>query len=374
MNALRLAHRRLRSRSLAIGQTALAALAAWYLCVWILPDPQPVFACIATVIAIGATHGQHTQRALHLTAGVVLGLALSALLVHLIGTGPWQLALLVVVAMSVAVLFNGSDLVIGEAAVSAMLLLMIGGTNAPNRIFEAIIGGVVALAVAVIFPPKAILHVGRAGQTVLAALGQSLERIAAALAAGDADKAESALTQARAIDALLDVLDDALETGRETVRTAPTRFGEREPVERYSRSFEQLDLAVRNTRVLARHAHRALRFGQASAGVAAAVTDLARAVWDLAAAYDEPQRAHDARTHAARAAANASHDALGESVRSTAVDLMRAAELVAGAPHELPTEEILLGLDGQVVELSGVRNERNAAATRASSTSIESAA
>jgi len=284
--------------------------------------------------------------------------------VHLIGTGPWQLALLVVVAMSVAVLFNGSDLVIGEAAVSAMLLLMIGGTNAPNRIFEAVIGGVVALAVAVIFPPKAILHVGRAGQSVMAALGQSLERIAAALAAGDADKAETALTQARAIDALLDALDDALETGRETVRTAPTRFGEREPVERYGRSFEQLDLAVRNTRVLARHAHRALRFGQAPAGVAAAVTDLARAVWDLAAAYDDPTRAADAREHASRAAAGATTDALGESVRSTAVDLMRAAELVAGAPHELPTEEILLALPDQpadVVDLTGARSERNAA-------------
>ena len=29
-------------------------------------------------------------------------------------------------------------------------------------------------------------------------------------------------------------------------------------------------------------------------------------------------------------------------MRSTAVDLMRAAELVAGAPDELPTEELLL--------------------------------
>ena len=137
----------------------------------------------------------------------------------------------------------------------------------------------------------------------MAALGQSLERVASALAAGDADRAEAALTQARAIDPLLDALDDALETGRETVRTAPTRFGEREPVERYGRSFEQIDLAVRNTRVLARHAHRALRSGQAPTGVAAAVTDLARAVWDLAAAFDEPERAALAREHAARAAA-----------------------------------------------------------------------
>lgn len=342
MNALRLARRRLASRSLAIGQTALAALAAWYLSVWLLPDPQPVFACIATVVAIGATHGQHRQRALHLALGVVLGLSLAALLVHLIGTGPWQLALLIVVAMSIAVLLNGSDLVIGEAAVSAMLLLMIGGTSAPNRVAEAVIGGIVALAVAVLFPPNAILHVGRAGQAVMAQLGQALERVAVALATGDADRAEAALAHARSIDPLLDALEDALDTGRETVRTAPTRFGEREAVDRYGRSFEQLDLAVRNTRVLARHAHRALRAGTAPDGIAGAVTDLARAVWELAAAYDEPERAERARDHATRAAAGATRDALGESVRSTAVDLMRAAELAAGDPYGLPTEEILL--------------------------------
>lgn len=342
MTTLRLARHRLSSRSLAILQTACAALVAWHLSVWLLPDPQPVFACIATVIAIGATHGQHRQRAVQLTCGVVIGLALAALLVHVIGSGPFQLALLVILAMSIAVLFNGSDIVIGEAAVSAMLLLIVG-SSAPNRVLEAVIGGAVALAVAVLFPPNAILHVGRAGQAVLGALGQSLERVAGALAAGDADRAETALTAARAIDPLLDALDDALEVGRETVRTAPTRFGAREPVERYARSFEQLDLAVRNTRVLARHALRALRSG-APIMVGDAVADLARAVWELAGAYDEPERAAAARRFAAQAAAAAPADALGESVRSTAVDLLRAAELVAGVPDELPTEEILLAV------------------------------
>ena len=148
----------------------------------------------------------------------------------------------------------------------------------------------------------------------------------------------------RARSTAIDTLDDALATGRETVRTAPARFAAREPVERYDRSFEQIDLAVRNTRVLARHAHRALRSGQAPAEVAPAVGDLARSVWELAASYDEPERADEARDLASRAAAGTATDALGESVRSTAVDLMRAAELVSGAPDEMPTEELLLGI------------------------------
>ena len=41
------ARRRLNARALAILQTAVAALAAWYLCIPLLPDEKPVFACIA---------------------------------------------------------------------------------------------------------------------------------------------------------------------------------------------------------------------------------------------------------------------------------------------------------------------------------------
>src|SRR5262249_54955031 len=152
MTALRLAHRRLHSHTLAILQTAVAALVAWYACVLLLPDPQPVFACIATVVAIGASHGAHRQRALSLAGAVVLGLGLADALVHVIGTGAPQLALLVVLAMSAAILLNGSDIVVSEAAVSAMLLVLAGPGTGFNRIFEAIIGGAVALAVVLLVP------------------------------------------------------------------------------------------------------------------------------------------------------------------------------------------------------------------------------
>ena len=113
------------------------------------------------------------------------------------------MAVLIVLAMSIAVLLNGSDLVISEAAVSAMLLLMVGpeaGAFSPNRILEAVIGGGVALAVALLVPPNAALHVGRAAQAVFGQLGRALERVATALEAGDAERADAALAEARAID------------------------------------------------------------------------------------------------------------------------------------------------------------------------------
>src|SRR6185503_19232610 len=102
--------------------------------------------------------------------------------------------------------------------------------------------------------------------------------------------------------------------------------------DRYDRSLGQIDLAVRNTRVLARHSLRAILAGESPVELRDAVHDLAGSVWALAASYDEPERAEEARALAEVAAP----------VRSTAVDLMRAAELVAGEPEELATEELLL--------------------------------
>ena len=303
------ARRRLNARTFAILQTALAALIAWYLCVLVLPDPQPIFACIATVISIGATHGAHRQRATQLVAGVVCGLARRGRDHPLHrdrraaagGDGDPR-----DVGRRAAQRLRARDLRgrgLGDAAGDDRPAG--GGAFSPNRILEAAIGGAVALAVTLLFSPDPILPVSRAAQAVFGRLGRALERTATALDAGDAGRAEQALEQARSIDGLLREFDDALATSRETVRTAPTRFGDREPIDRYDRSLEQIDLAVRNTRVLARHSLRAIRAGETPVQLRDAVSDLAGSVWALAASYDEPERAGEARELASAAAVSA---------------------------------------------------------------------
>src|SRR4051812_18437774 len=171
---LTIARRRLSPRAVAIVQTAVAATAAWYIAALITSDRQPVFASIAAIIAIGASHGQHRQRALQLAGGVVLGLMLGDLIIHVIGSGPPQIAVMVVLAMGAAVLLGGSEMVISEAAVSAILLVALnpGAGYSPNRVLEALIGGGIALIVsALLFPPDPALQVGRAAQAVFGELG-----------------------------------------------------------------------------------------------------------------------------------------------------------------------------------------------------------
>src|SRR3954471_20265049 len=357
---------RLRPRLLPIAHTAAAAVIAWYLALVLLPDPRPAFASIAAVIAVGATYGHRGARAAELIGGVVVGLSVADVLVRAIGVGPLQMGLMVVIAMSTAVMLGGGALLVTEAAVSALLLLAavdpaaatVGPGLSPIRFAEALIGGGVALGVtSLFFPPDPALIVGRAVQSVFAELGRSLERIAGALADGDADAAQRALQSARDIEGHIDALDDAFSAGRETARLAPPRRRARGQVERYGRTLAQVDFAVRNTRVLARAALRFTRAGEpAPPELTEAVRDLGASVWELAAAYDDPRRTGEvtrlARAAAARAAAvveRAGAPAIVEiagQVRSTAFALVRAAELVArdapAAPEELPTEELLL--------------------------------
>ncbi|HET8758878.1 MAG TPA: FUSC family protein [Solirubrobacteraceae bacterium] len=349
---------RLRGRMLAVVQTAAAAVVAWYVAVLLLPDPRPAFAAIAAVIAVGATHGQRTGRAIQLVGGVVLGITVATLLLDVIGTGAWQMGVLVVVAMGAAVALGAPEMVVVEAGVSAILLVALDPGAAtgfsPNRILEGVIGGATALAVsATFFPPDPALGPGRAAQAMFVELGRALERIAAALESRDAGAAERALVDARSIDPLLRSVEAEIETGRETAKYSPAPRASRALLDRYERSIPQIDYAVRNTRVLARNVVALVRDGDdVPESLPNAVRGLSHSVWELAASYDAPSHAEPGRRLAVRAATDAAAVAherpdavlVGGQVRSVAVDLVRAAELVAEdarPAHELPTEELL---------------------------------
>jgi uncharacterized membrane protein YgaE (UPF0421/DUF939 family) len=357
--ALRITRTRLRGRMLPIVQNATAAMAAWLLASALLPDPRPAFAAIAAVIAVGVTHGERLGRALQLVGGVVLGITVATLLVSIIGTGAWQIGVLVALAMTAAVAVGGGELLVVESAVSAILLVALDPGAAegfsPTRIAEGAIGGGVALVVgSLLFPPDPALAPGRAAQAMFVELGRALERIATALEAHDAGAAERALVEARGIDEMVRSVEDEVGTGRETARYTPPRRSSRAQLDRYARSMPQVDYAVRNTRVLARHALSLVREQeQVPDGLAAAVRDLSHAVWELAASYDAPSHAEPARRLAVQAAAGVA--AIPETgtdlvlvrgqVRSAAADLVRAAELVTSEtedPDERPTEELLV--------------------------------
>ncbi len=138
-----------------IVQAALAAGLSWLVAVHIIGHRVPFFAPVAAVVCLGITLGQRLRRAIELIVGVGLGVGVGDLLISAIGTGPWQIALVVALAMSIAVLLDGGAVITVQAAVSAILvatLYLPGDTSGVDRLVDGLIGGATGLLVVGVFP------------------------------------------------------------------------------------------------------------------------------------------------------------------------------------------------------------------------------
>jgi uncharacterized membrane protein YccC len=304
----------------------------------VIGNEQPFFAPITAVISLGLALGQRGRRAVEVVFGVAVGLTVADLIVRVIGTGPVQIGVVVTLAMAAVVLFTDRTLLVNQAAISAILVMVLqspGADFSPDRFFNALVGGGVALAVNFLFPVNPERVVERAARPIFDDLVAALEDIAAALERGDLELAERALARARELDDRVRDFDTALAAGYETARLSPTRRRSLKRLEFYSSASIMIELAVINTRVLARGAANAIRRGDPiPPALPQAVLDLSRAVSSLAAFLERPGPPDEARRFALEAARRATeilkerHD-LGISVlvgqiRSAAVDLLRS--------------------------------------------------
>ena len=328
----------LRATAAALLQTSAAAGLAWYLAHDVLGHRSAFFAPIAAVIALGLGPGNHTKRAVEMVVGVAVGILIGDALISGIGRGPGQVALVVILAMSGAILLGGGTLVVSQAASSGVLVATVVAPShglVPTRFVDALVGGAVGLAVLVVAPRNPVKLVHRAAIPVFAELAAVLDDVAAALQARDLPAMERALERARATDGLLANLRDALVHAEETVRLAPTQWSERGRIERYVQAAPQVEFAMRNARVLARAGVRAVELEpRIPSDLVAAVSHLAVAARGLEPALESQGEAAAARASALLAAGEATRsleeemgfaiNVLVGQVRATATDLLRA--------------------------------------------------
>lgn len=316
----------------------MASSLAYFFAFYVVGHQRPFFAPIAAVICLSVTLGKRRRRVLDLVFGVAVGLTIADVIVRFIGTGTVQIGVVVLLAMVAAVFFGGGVLLVNQAAISALLVVLLQPPDtvfSPNRFIDALVGGGVALAINYLFPVNPERLVEGAARPVFEELVGVLEEVAAALEAGDADRANQALLKARDIDDRVRRFYEALDAGHETARLSPTRRRSLRHLELYAAAGSRIELAVINVRVLARGAANAARRGDpVPPKLPEAILDLARAVRSLASYLEESQEPEEARRYALKAAEGATalleerHD-LGVSVlvgqiRSAAVDLLRS--------------------------------------------------
>ncbi len=130
-------------------------------------------------------------------------------------------------------------------------------------------------------------------------------------------------------------LNEALQAGHETARLSPTRRRSLRHLDLYASAGSRIELAVINTRVLARGAFNTVRRGDDIPDkLPEAVLDLSRSVKALSTFLEEDEGPEPARRHALDAARRATEvledrhelaiSVLVGQVRSAAVDLLRS--------------------------------------------------
>ncbi|MGA8209161.1 MAG: FUSC family protein [Nocardioidaceae bacterium] len=245
---------RLRSKAWHVGQASVAAGTAWYVAHDLVGHPRPFFAPIVAVICLGTSYGQRLRRVGELTVGVAVGVFLADVLLLLIGTGPWQISVVVGLAMTVALLLNGGTLFVTQAAVQAIVVVTLIATPgyAFTRWLDAVIGGGVALLAATIVPRAPLMRPRQQAALVVRRIADLLREGASSATDGDVERAMAVLADARSTDRLIRELQDAADEGLSVLASSPFRRRHSGRVRAMTDLVEPLDRAMRNTRVLVR--------------------------------------------------------------------------------------------------------------------------
>ena len=333
-----------------IVQKALAAGVAYWIASSLLGHEQPAFASIAALISLSVTTGKEGPQVAELVLGVACGLTVADLLVSILGSGALQIAFVVSLATGLAFFFSGGALSTTEAGVSALLMVILaspGSGLSGERFVEALVGAGIALAVRAIFPSNPSETVGKAAHPIFHEFVGVLEEIYEALYTADLEHAEKALAKARRMDERVGGFREAIDAGYGTVKLSPARRGALSQLGFYARAADQLDLAVRDSRGLARAAVAMVRVGgHSQEPLAESILELAQAVESFDIYLRDPDHPLDTRGFALAAAGNATivlhnrndleTNMLVGQIRSTALDLLQAS----GMDFQTATQEL----------------------------------
>lgn len=321
---------------LRIVQVCVAAGAAWLIATKLVGHNEPFFAPIAVVLVLGLAIERRGRRAYEIALGVAIGITIADLIVLGLGTGTWQIMLVIGLAMATAVLSGGGVMLVNQAAVSAVLVASLPAPDlaeSASRFLDALIGGGVALAANAITPVDPVRLIRRHLEPLLSRLSGTLVDIADALDHDSHEEIVAALERARSLDPAVREMKIAVEAGRETISLAPIRRRSKGRIEQLSAAAEPIDLMIRNTRVLARAVQRAVDLNEHVPPVVPdSIRDLAASVARFdrhlggaparSAARESALRAAAKATAALEETSNLAVNVIVGQVRSTATDLL----------------------------------------------------
>jgi uncharacterized membrane protein YgaE (UPF0421/DUF939 family) len=333
----------------------VGASVAWWVAKDLLHHPQPFFAPVTAVVSLGLSYGQRVRRVADVMIGVAIGVFIGDLFVHYFGSGVWQIALVAIVAMSLATVMGARQLLMTQAGLQAVIVttLIPHPGQAFSRWVDAVVGGAVALAITLVAPTAPVRRPRQRAAAVVRELSAMLRDTATSLRDSDYDLASRTLARARASEAMLSDLREASEEGLAVVRLSPIRRRHLPSVQVIADLLEPLDRAIRNLRVLVRRASIATwRREPVPTAYLSLLTSLAEVTDEIAGELAERRLPEQSRRGLAAIAelsavidpsAGLSSEVMRAQIRSMVVDLL----MLTGLPYEDAREYVPESMGGE---------------------------
>ncbi|MGR6534468.1 FUSC family protein [Streptomyces rochei] len=260
-------------------QQAAAAVLSWWLARSVFDHHVPLFAPIATLVALNTPVGGRGTNAVRVLSGVVVG----QLAFRFLGHDALSVGVAVLCALLVALLIDGERITMAQAAVGAVISVASGQQAGVDRVLDAMLGAGVALVFSqLLFPPHPLALLRRAESATLEGLGRALALTARALGESEEDRETRQWEEVRPLYTLLNDLAGTRDYAIAVARRTLLWRGRREPVVQEIATTKYLDLLGNSCLTLIRETwaldagHRET-FARAVRGLSGVLTVLATA-------------------------------------------------------------------------------------------------
>lgn len=293
---------RSRNSLLPAVQMTACAVGAYAFAEYVLGHKGPLFAATSSLIALGFSRDPRLRRVVEVGLGCTIGIVVGDLLLHWLGSGLWQAAIVLFFSILLARFLDGGTIFTTQLGLQSLLVVLLPAPEGGpfTRGIDAVVGGVFALLVTVLLPKDPRREPRKDVRKLLHELAEVMRECASALSYSDSAQAWHALIRGRNCQPLVDAMRQSLRASGEVATLAPVYRRHRETLDKLETSLDYLDLALRNSRVFARRLTSAINHtalsDEATQNIADVLQETAMAVDTLSAGLatmDDGER----RTH-----------------------------------------------------------------------------
>ena len=278
-------------------QIVVAATAAFSFAYFVLGHKNPIFAVTVTIASLGFTRDARLRRVTQTAVGMVVGIALSEVMLLLVGPGVWQMSIVLLVALVSARFLSGTAafaLTVGSQAMLVYIMPTPDG-GAFIRSLDGVIGGLTALVFTAFVPRDPMGSASKDAGKLFSVFLNAVDALETAVRTADVKVADAALVRVRGSQPLVDNWRMSLDSAISVARISPFMRKHREDLSDQVRLMRGMDLATRNLRVVVRRVDFLIHDGKPRSYLADLFAKISAATAVLSKGLEGPDALVEAR-------------------------------------------------------------------------------